>query len=295
MPVSARTFDCNVNIFCASSKWINIKEIFLALYWRFGGKMGPFWPSGVPKWHLIEATSMISMGPTQIGHYMVSVAESCPFKQTEDLHRGPKGRFWWEMALFWPSRVPKLPKIGLTFMISVWHTRAGCLVVFLTFMEHLGTQTGFSPSGGQFFSSDRDPTWQHCGRVKCIIGHMRPALFLVHFYSKFMVLVLKRPKIREIARNLEKRGKKCRFWTYSLDKISKLDCLWLLWCVVFGIFSQIYWPTFEKNSKLPPESRFGVQKSEFWKKGQFLGFYTSCFGKLPVLYCFFLQCWSKSG
>ena len=287
MPVSARTFDCNVNIFCASSKWIDIKEIFLALYWCFGGKMGPFWPSGVPKWHLIEATSMISMGPTQIGHYMVSVAESCPFKQTEDLHRGPKGRFWWEMALFWPSRVPKWPKIGLTFMISVWHTRAGCLVVFLTFLEHLGTQTGFSPSGGQFFSSDRDPTWQHCGRVKCIIGHMRPALFLVHFYSKFMVLVLKRPKIREIARNLEKRGKKCRFWTYSLDKISKFDCLWLLWCV-FLVFSLKYiGPPLKRIQNCLLKADLGCRNQNFGKRAIFRILYL-LFWKNACFILFFL-------
>ena len=162
-----------------------------------------------------------------------------PFKQTQNLHRRKKYVFGGKWALFLASRVPKWPEIGITCMISMWYTRAGCLMVFLTDLEHLATQVGFSPSEGQLFSSDSDLTWLHFLRAKCIIGHMRPALFLVHFCSKFMVLVLKRLKIRVIASNLQKRGKKSPFWANALDKISKFDCLWLLWCV-FLVFSIKY-------------------------------------------------------
>ena len=120
---------------------------------------------------------------------------------------------------------------------------------------------GFSPIEGQLFSSDRNQTSMHCWRAKYDIGHMRPALFLVYFCSNFMVLVLKRLKIRVIASNLQKCGKKCPFWTYALNKISQFYCFWPLWCVFFCIFYQIYWPTTEKNSKLPAETRSWVQKS----------------------------------
>ena len=144
------------------------------------------------------------------------------------------------MAHFFGSKSAKMAKIGLTCMISMWHSLAGCLKVFLTDLEHLATQVGFSPIAGKLFSSDRNQTSMHCWKAKYNIGHMRPALFLVYFCSKFMVLVLKRLKIRVIASNLQKCGKKRPFWTYALDEISKFYCFWLLWCVFFGIFYQIY-------------------------------------------------------
>ena len=181
---------------------------------------------------------------------------------------------------FLASRVPKWPEIGITCMISMWYTRAGCLMVFLTDLEHLATQVGFSPSEGQLFSSDSDLTWLHFLRAKCIIGHMRPALFLVHFCSKFMVLVLKRLKIRVIASNLQKRGKKSPFWANALDKISKFDCLWLLWCV-FLVFSIKYiGPPLKRiqNCLLKPD----------------LGCRNHNFGKEPILRIFELLFWKKA-
>ena len=147
---------------------------------------------------------------------------------------------------------------------------------------------------GQLVSSDSDPTSLHCGRAKCIIGHMRPALFLVHFCSKFMVLVLKRLKIRVIASNLQKRGRKSPFWTYAVDKISKCDCLELLWCVFWYFLSNIlahHWKEFKTASW----NQIWGAEIIILKKGQFWGFFSSCFGKMPVLYCLFLHCWSKLG
>ena len=175
--------------------------------------MGPVWPWGVPKWYLIGVPCTITMGPTKIGHYIMCMTESGPFTQTRNLHRAKITFFWEKWTLFLASRAPKCPEIGLTFMISMWYTCAGCFMVFFTSLKHLATQVGFSPSEGQLFSSDSDPTWIHFLRAKCIIGHMRPALFLVYFCSKFMVLVSKRLKIRVIASNLQKCGKKCPFWT----------------------------------------------------------------------------------
>ena len=172
---------------------------------------------------------------------------------------GEKWRFWGEMAPILASRVPKWPEIGLTCTISMKHSLPGCLKVFLTDLEHLATEVGFSPIEGQLFSSDRDQTSMHCWKAKYNIGHMRPALFLVYFCSNFMVLVLKRLKIRVIASNLQKCGKKRPFWTYALDKISNFDCLWLLWCFFWYCLSNIlahHWKEFKTASL----TRSGVQK-----------------------------------
>ena len=124
---------------------------------------------------------------------------------------GKNDVFGGKWPLFLASRVPKWPRTGLTCTISMKHSLPGCLKVFLTDLEHLATQVGFSPIAGKLFSSDRNQTSMHCWKAKYNIGHMRPALFLVYFCSNFMVLVLKRLKIRVIASNLQKRGKKCPF------------------------------------------------------------------------------------
>ena len=153
-------------------------------------------------------------------------------------------------------------------------------MVFFTSLKHLATQVGFSPSEGQLFSSDSDPTWIHFLRAKCIIGHMRPALFLVYFCSKFMVLVSKRLKIRVIASNLQKCGKKRPFWTYALNKISKFYCFCPLWCV-FLVFSIKYIsPPLEKiqNCLLKPD----------------LGCRNHNFGKEPILRIFELLFWKNA-
>ena len=160
-------------------------------------------------------------------------------------------------------------------------------MVFLTDLEHLATQVAFSPIEGQLFNSDRNQTSMHCWRAKYNIGHIRPALFLVYFCSKFMVLVLKRLKIRVIASNLQKCGKKRPFWTYALDEISKFYCFWLLWCVLL-VFSIKYighhWKEFKTacwNPILGAEIII-LEKSHFW------GFLSPCFWKMSVLYCLFL-------
>ena len=146
-----------------------------------------------------------------IGHYVMCMTESGPFTQTQNLHRAKMTFFLREMDPFLGFKGAKMPwnwvnlhDINVVYLCRMFHG------VF-TSLKHLATQVGFSPSEGQLFSSDSDPTWLHFLRAKCIIGHMRPALFLVYFCSKFMVLVSKRLKIRVIASNLQKRGKKCPF------------------------------------------------------------------------------------
>ena len=123
--------------------------------------------------------------------------------------------------------------------------------------------------GGPFFNLQArfwtfgDQTSPHYRRAKCIIGHMRPALFLVHFYSKFMVLILKRLKIRVIASNLQNRAKKCHFWTFALNEMTNLT--------VYGYFSVFFLPfsvkyiapTLIEIKEMPLETTSGVQKSHF--------------------------------
>ena len=162
----------------------------------------------------------------------------------------------------------------------MWHTHTGCLMVFLTDLDHQASQVGFSPSEGQLFSSNRDQTSLHCWKAKYWFGQMQPALFLVYFCSNFMVLVLKRLKIRVIASNLQKCGKECPFWTYALNKISKFYCFWPLWCV-FLVFSIKYiGPQLKRiqNCLLKPD----------------LGCRNHNFGKEPILRIFELLFWKNA-
>ena len=179
---------------------------------------------------------------------------------------GKNDVFGGKWPLFLASRVPKWPEIGLTCTISMKHSLPGCLKVFLTDLEHLATEVGFSPIEGQLFSSDRDQTSMHCWKAKYNIGHMRPALFLVYFCSNFMVLVLKRLKIRVIASNLQKCGKKRPFWTYALDEISKFYCFWLLWCVLLVFSIKYIGPPLKRiqNCLLKPD--LGCRNHNFGKE-----------------------------
>ena len=148
------------------------------------------------------------------------------------------------------------------------------------------------PLGGPFFGLQarflqvRDPTSQHCRRAKCIIGHIRPALFLVHFCSKFMVLVLKKLKIRVIASNLRKCEKKYHFWFFALGKNSKFDFCGYL-SVFFLAFSIKYnGQPLEKiikcllkpdlgfrNHNFRKESFFWIFDLRFWKNICFILFF----------------------
>ena len=106
--------------------------------------------------------------------------------------RNQKGSFGSKFVLFFASKSTWITQKEVDLHDIYVIYPSGCLVVFLTFLEHLWAQMGFSPSGGHFLSSSSDPTWVHSGRVKCIIDHMRAILYFVHFCPKFMVLGQKR-------------------------------------------------------------------------------------------------------
>ena len=96
----------------------------------------------------------------------------------------------YESTMFLPLRMPGWPKTAW-YLCDIYSSS-----VFDGVLDLFGTPRGDNCFFSQWMhclSSSRDPTSILSKWEKCIIDHMRPALFLVHFWSNFTVLGKKRP------------------------------------------------------------------------------------------------------
>ena len=179
--------------------------------------------------------------------------------------------------MFLPLRMPAWPKTAW-YLCDIYSSS-----VFDGVLDLFGTPRGDNCFFSQWMhclSSSRDPTSILSKWEKCIIGHMRPALFLVHFWSNFTVLGKKKALSLRNSVQSKKLCGKVLFLNFYLRLSMKK---WSLHCCYgqFLVFSL-------KNSSPPliriqnchQKQDLGCKNPNFVKRVQFWHFWDGNFESL---------------